>query len=284
MFELEAAAVLAGIAVCIIAYLVIFNCFEWFMGWRQAMEQQFSKDFRAVYVEALTPAGAANLFCGGLILVPLFSLVYLQSITSAVAGALFIYFTPRTVISYLVTQRLALFDEQLPAALEQIGRSISAGLSLAQAIEEASENAPFPTNEEFGLIAADHRLGSSLSDSIKNAADRLESKQFGLVSTALLVNIEKGGDLKKALHTISESMKEIWRLEQKLITASSEGRKAMMVISIVPLFVLLLVAFMQPMLIETLTGAWAGIAILLAAGLLYTLGLFWLRRILATEV
>jgi tight adherence protein B len=278
------AALCAGIALGALAYVLLATGIERFRDWRRSVQRRFEQEFRRAAIEGMTPVGASRLYCASLLLMPAFSLLVLGSVASAAAGALLIYLTPRALLGYLQRGRLARIEEQLPAALDQIGRSVSAGLSLAQALEEVSESAPEPIRHEFALVSRDHMLGSSLTEAVQNAAERLQSRQFDLVSTALLVNIDKGGDLKKALATISNSMKEIWRLEQKMLTASSEGRKAMLVISVVPLFVLLLVAFLQPDLMSTLTGSLPGYAILLLAGLMYGGGFLWLRRILATEI
>ena len=194
------------------------------------------------------------------------------------------FFVPNLIQSYNKSMRLIEFDERLPAALDQMSSSAKAGLSLAQAIEEVGMNSPKPINEEFLAMYQEHMLGTDLSQTIVNAKYRIGSKSFSLVASALLVNIDKGGNLPDALDTLSNSLKEIWRLEQKLITSSAEGRKAMWVISGVPIFIALLVFILQPELAAALTGSFLGIGILAAAVLTYVLGLYWLRNILQQEI
>ncbi len=194
------------------------------------------------------------------------------------------FFIPKLIQSYNQSIRLIEFDERLPAALDQMSSSAKAGMSLAQTIEEVGLNSPKPINEEFLTMHQEHKLGTDLSQTIINARQRIKSKPFSLVASALLVNIDKGGNLPDALETLSISLKEIWRLEQKLITSSAEGRKAMWVISAVPIFIALLVFALQPELISGLTGSLLGITILVIAILTYVLGLYWLRNILNQEI
>ena len=196
----------------------------------------------------------------------------------------FTIFVPKWVHSYIRSMRIIEFDERLPAALDQMSSSAKAGLSLAQAMEQVGLNSPKPINEEFMAIYQEHKLGTDLSQTIVNARERIGSRPFSLVASALLVNIDKGGNLPDALETLSESLKEIWRLEQKMVTASAEGKKAMWVISGVPIFVALLVFVAQPELAATLTGTLVGIIILTAAILVYALGIYWLRSILKQEI
>ena len=135
----------------------------------------------------------------------------------------------------------------------------------------------------MSLILQDVRLGSDLGKSLDDARGRL-TKNFGLVATALNVNREKGGNLPEALDTMAESLQEIWRLDQKLITASAEGRKAMWVIAGMPIFVFGMVALTQPDIPATLTGSFLGIVILAIGGALYATGLFWLLQVLKRDV
>jgi len=86
------------------------------------------------------------------------------------------------------------------------------------------------------------------------------------------------------LETLSDSMKEIARLEQKLITASAEGRKAIKVIAAMPFGIFLMVATVQPELIDTLTGSLGGYVLITVAILMYAAALYWLKKILSVEV
>lgn len=198
--------------------------------------------------------------------------------------SLLTFFIPKFIQNYNEAKRIAEFDERLPAALDQMSSSAKAGMSLAQVIEEVGLNSPKPINEEFLAIHQEHKLGTNLGETITNAKYRIKSKPFSLVASALLVNIDKGGNLPDALETLSNSLKEIWRLEQKLITSSAEGRKAMWVISAVPIFIALLVFTLQPELAAALTGSILGLAVLTIAILTYVLGIYWLRNILRQEI
>lgn len=202
----------------------------------------------------------------------------------ACAVAIGTLFAPGMIFAHMREARRQRFDEQLPSALDEMASSAKAGLSLAQAIEEVTRNASPPVSQEFGLITKEYQLGTDLGTAIQTARTRLDSRNFSLVATALMVNREKGGNLPEALMVLSNSLKEIWRLEQKLITASAEGRKGIRVIAAMPLFLFAVVAFMQPDIIESLTSSLIGIVILGVAVGLYILAFFWLRQILKIDV
>lgn len=181
-------------------------------------------------------------------------------------------------------KRLALIEQQLPDAIDQLVSSVRAGLSLSHSIEETAGATPRPISEELLQIRNEEKAGLPLSDAIDGARRRIGGRGFPLVTAALMVSIERGGNLPEALDKISESLKEIWRLEQKLITASAESRKAVRVISWMPVFIALLVLLLQPDLASTLVTTVLGWIILALVAVLYTVGLLWLRKLIQPDV
>jgi tight adherence protein B len=179
---------------------------------------------------------------------------------------------------------IARFDEQLPTGLEMLASSARAGLALDQCIAEVGASGPDAVAREFGRISRDIQFGSTTPDALKKARERLASGSFRLATTALLVSIDRGGNLAEALQTIAASLKEIWRLEQKLVTASAEARKAMMIISAIPVFVATVAMIAQPDIAETLTSSLLGLVILTMAMGVYALGIAWTRRLLRADV
>jgi tight adherence protein B len=193
------------------------------------------------------------------------------------------YLMPRWWVRRQQDNRLQRLEEALPAALDQLMASVRAGLSLPQAIEEASRNTPSPICEEFAVISKEHRLGARLTDALTATQRRVGGRFVPLFTTALRISIDRGGNLPEALKRMSDAFREIWRLEQKMITASAEARKSMRVIGAMPIAIGLLVLVLQPDLLGVLTSSLAGWAVLAVAVLLYTTALAWLRRMLAAQ-
>lgn len=211
------------------------------------------------------------------------ALVMSSNIIVSVLAAAFASFLPRWWVAQRQLRRLQRLEEVLPAALDQMTGSVRAGLSLAQALEEVANSGPAPAHEEFAIIVKEHKLGARLIDSIEAARLRIGGRFFPLLATALRISVERGGNLPEAIQRMAESFREIWRLEQKVITASAEARKAMRVIGAMPLVVALLTLVMQPDLIDTLTGSLVGWIVLAAVVALYSIGLLWLQRLLRLE-
>jgi len=207
-----------------------------------------------------------------------------RSVVVSLLLAVLLWKIPDLVYWYMAKNRREKFDEQLPVALDQLTSATKAGKSLSQAIGDVSTYAPYPVSQELSQIANDQRLGIDLTTALKSARDRVNSKSFNLIVTAMLVNIDLGGNLPHAMTVMSGSLKEIWRLDQKLTTASAEGRKGGLILCVMPLVVLMIVLLMQPDLIATLFSSVIGYLVLFVSVVLYFGGLFWMYRILQVDI
>jgi tight adherence protein B len=227
---------------------------------------QFSaRDIAIMTVLAACVLGVALYLLSGSVLVGCF-------------GGAIVLGLPRPVLAHLRAQRVARIEEQLPGAIDLLTSYTRSGLSLTQALEELAGNTDAPISEELSLIVQDVRVGSDVGRAIDAARQRLGSRTFGLVATALQVSREKGGNLTEALERMSGSLKEIWRLEQKLITASSEARKATWIISGAPIGIAVMVMVMQPDLAYGLVESFLGMVFLVLAVGVYAFGLWWLLK------
>jgi len=220
----------------------------------------------------------------GCVIVGVVIVLLTKSILVSILIVLLLWQIPRLIYWHMSKDRRGKFDEHLPVALDQLTSATRGGKSLSQAISDVATYAPFPISQELGQIASDQRLGIDLSTALKSARERVGSKSFSLVVTAMLVNIELGGNLPSAMHVMSGSLKEIWRLDQKLTTASAEGRKGGMILCVMPIVILMIVLVMQPQLLSTLVSSPVGYLVLFFALALYFAGLFWMYRILQVDI
>lgn len=203
---------------------------------------------------------------------------------ASIGSAILILISDRLYFPWARAKLRKDFDEKFPMALDQIVSATRAGLNLAQAMEDVSRLAPAPIDGELQKIVRENRMGSDMATALSSARKRLKSHTFDLVVSALLVNMRQGGDLPKALERMSQALKEIWRLEQKIFTASAEARKGAQVMSFMPVVIFFMVASMQPEMIDQLTGSLMGFGILAIAALLYGLGMMWMFKIIRVEV
>ncbi len=237
-----------------------------------------------LFIQGTTAREVIFYTLGGVIITFWVLAAFVGSGLLGLVGGIAACFLPRLIFAYLKEARLQKFEEQLPAALDQMVSSAKSGSNLMQAIEDVSSNLSAPVNQEFGLIVHNIRLGDELGSALTKARLRIARPGFDLLVAVLLVNKDSGGDLPKALEVMSASFIEIWRLEQKLVTASAEARKAVKLIAAMPFLIYLMVALAQPEMVAPLTASIAGYSLLAFASILYMAALWWLRKMLRIVV
>lgn len=257
---------------------------EYFGRWSGSTQTSSQQALNELFIDRITPRDVVILTMMAIFTVGLLIWAITANPLLTLLAGMLTFLTPGPVFWLLRQRRRQRFELHLPTGLDQLVSSTRAGLNLIQALEEASFNAPVPVNQEFGLIVRDYRMGWDLASAIDSARRRLDSRGFSLVALALIINHDKGGNLPDTLTTISRSLRDIWRLEQRILTASAEGRRGMRVISLVPVGVFLLIAATQPEIIDTLTLTWPGWILMIVAATLYGIGLMWAARVMEVDV
>ncbi len=176
------------------------------------------------------------------------------------------------------SRRSAAFAEQLPETLQLIAGSMRSGLSLLQAIDTVSLEAPMPTSEEFQRVLYENRLGRDMTESLGALSERMGSADFQWVVGAIEIHREVGGDLAEVLDRVADTVRGRNRVRAQVQALSAEGRLSGVVLSLLPPLMFVALAFLNPAYLGELTDRTIGwILIAISAGLLAT-GSIWLQR------
>lgn len=138
------------------------------------------------------------------------------------------------------------FLEDLPDALEQMARALSAGMSLLQALIETSKQVKDPIKQEFNWILQRLNIGDTATSVFHQAPQRVAILQYQFFCISLLLNQETGGRLAQVLKRQSEQIKAQKRTRQKLFTLTSEPRLTAKVVSAIPLIMFLALFWLNP--------------------------------------
>ena len=269
--------------VCLVAASPLL--FNRFLGSRLRRTQTRTEQaLQTLFISDMSAADVALLF--GVAAAALGALVFFVSgsLFPAVAAAGVSLLLRKPLFEHLKALRVLKLEEQLPGALDLLTSYTRSGLSLTQALEELAKNCVPPISQELQMIVQETQIGADVGGAIENARTRIGSRTFGLVATALQVSRSKGGNLTEALDRMTLALREIWRLEQKLITASAEARKATWIISGAPIGIAILVLILQPDMAYALVETIWGLIFLGLSGVMYSLGLWWLLRAMKVSV
>ncbi|MDP3723309.1 MAG: type II secretion system F family protein [Candidatus Omnitrophota bacterium] len=175
-------------------------------------------------------------------------------------------------LDWWITQATAIrrrqFKAQLMDALFLLSSSLRAGLSMTQAFEQLETEMSPPASQEFGLMMRAHQLGLTFEEALQRLNARMACEELHLLTTAVLVARETGGNVTTLLQGLVGTIRERKKLSDKVKTLTLQGRLQAYVMSALPALFVVFVQTFQPnhftLLIEEPTGQ---IALVIAASL-----------------
>jgi tight adherence protein B len=232
--------------------------------------------------KSLRVAYAAN---AAIIVAPLLTYMLFGSLVFAAGAGVVVYILPGILMRRARDKRLERIDRQLPDAINVMVSSTRSGKSLSQAIDEVAAKVSAPIGQEFAIISNEIRQGGiSVENALARAKARIPAESFLMVSTALIINCSKGGDVLHVLERLSDAIRELWRLKEKIYSETSEVRaQAKVILFMTPLFGLVVCGFdpeMQPILFNSLLGN----ILLAVVAIFQTIAVVWIRRIIKATI
>lgn len=205
---------------------------------------------------------------------PLFALL------GAIAGASAPYFYVRKKR----TKRMRGFEEQLPEAIDLLGRALRAGHPLSAGFKMVGEEAPEPTAGEFRRVFEEQRFGLSLQDALLGMADRIPLVDVRIFVTAVLIQRDVGGNLAEILDKLSEVIRQRFSIMRQLRTFTAQGRMSGYILGGLPIFLgLVLLLINRENMLTFLTHP-LGKLMLTVAVVMQTVGYLWIQKIIKIEV
>ena len=173
-------------------------------------------------------------------------LLIFNNILVACVGVVLGIIVPDLWLKWTNARRKKKFGSQLVDALLILSSSLKAGLSLPQAFEVVEAEMPPPSSQEFGLVVKAHRLGRTLEQALTSLSDRMPSEELHLITTAVLVARETGGDITQIITQLVMMIREKKKLTDKVDTLTLQGRLQAYIISCLPVVFALFVRTFQP--------------------------------------
>jgi tight adherence protein B len=170
-------------------------------------------------------------------------------------------------------------DDQLPEALDFLARILRAGHSLATALQMAAEELPDPLASEFRRCYDQHSLGQNLEDTLKEAAQRVDTPDFAFFVTAVLIQRQTGGDLAEVLTNIGGMSRSRIRLQQHVKAITAEGRLVGYILLALPFVFFVVLYAINPAYAGVLLTTDVGQYLVMIAVILQVLGLISIRMI-----
>ena len=135
-------------------------------------------------------------------------------------------------------KRMALFEEQLPDAVELMVRSLRVGHPLSSAIQIVAKESDDPLATEFGIIADECAYGRDVGEALKDMAERLDMQDLRFLSVAVTIQQQSGGNLAEVLAGLAKVIRARFRLFRRVKAITAEAQWSGKFLSGFPLFCL----------------------------------------------
>ncbi|MBP1589992.1 MAG: type II secretion system F family protein [Kiritimatiellae bacterium] len=191
---------------------------------------------------------------------------------------------PEFIARRLRARRGSKVRAELPDALDMVANSLTAGLTLPQALLRNLDHFPPIVAEEFARVLYDTRLGFSVGGAFDNFARRLPIPDVQMIVIATKIGVAHGGNLADSYRMLSTLLRDNMAFEDELRAMTTEGRMQAIVMSALPMVMVVLLGLVKRDLVAPLftTGAgWGTLGVLLGMqGLAY----LWIRKIVDIKV
>ncbi len=188
---------------------------------------------------------------------------------------------PLLFVRLKATARLRRFENQLPDLLITVAASLKAGHSFRQGIQSAVEEGAEPAAKEFKRVLTETQLGKSMDDALGDMAERVGSKNFSFVITAVTIQRQIGGSLAGLFDMVAETVRQRQQFARKIRGLTAMGRMAAYTLIGLPFFIALAVTALNPTFMAPLYHTSTGHELIITGLVLMTIGSLMLKKIVS---
>lgn len=191
---------------------------------------------------------------------------------------------PWVVVAQRRAARLARFEEQLPEALDLIGRALRAGHAFPIAMQMVATEGADPIASEFQGAFDEINFGVPMNEALMNMAARVPSMDLRYFVVSVLLQRETGGNLAELLDNLSTLVRERFKLLGRVRVLAAEGKLSAYILIALPFFTAGAIFTVAPKFMEILWTDPAGLKMVFATIAMMVVGVFVMWRIVKIRV
>lgn len=178
-----------------------------------------------------------------------------------------------------ILRRRKAFVEQLGDMLTMIANALRAGFSFMQAFELIAREMDAPVGREVEKVIGEINVGATLEQALENMTRRVQSPDFDLVVTAVLIQRQVGGNLAEILDTIGETIQDRVRMRREVLALTAQGRLSALILILLPIGIAVMISFTNPSYLAPLFEEQLGRMAVAGAVVLELIGWIIIKRI-----
>ncbi len=155
-------------------------------------------------------------------------------------------------LNIYIKRRQKAFTNQLGDMLTMVANALRAGFSFMQAFELIAREMDAPIGREVQKVINEVNIGVDLETALDNMQKRVNSPDFELVVTAVLIQRQVGGNLAQILDTISETINERIRMRREIMALTAQGRASGIILVSLPIVLGFILSTINPTYLQPL--------------------------------
>ncbi|MBE0504636.1 MAG: type II secretion system F family protein [Desulfuromonadales bacterium] len=208
----------------------------------------------------------------------------LHRISSGFLIGLLLGLVPLFMLRIAVRSYYDKFQEQLPEALDLLGRALRSGHALTSGLNMVAEESVDPIKGEFSITVDELKLGLTVKEAFDNLCQRVPSPDLRFFVVAVTIQRETGGNLAEILDSISRLIRERVQFGRHVQTLTAEGRLSAWVLISLPFIMFLYIYFANYDYISMLWTEQVGLILLVGGIVSQMIGAYVMKRIVAIEI
>jgi tight adherence protein B len=152
---------------------------------------------------------------------------------------------PYLFLSFKARQRVKAFENQLPDLLVTMAAGLKAGHSFRQALQSVVDEDQPPASKELKRVLTETRLGRPMDEALVDMAQRIGSKNFEFVITAVTIQRQVGGSLAGLFDMVADTVRNRQQFAKKIKGLTAMGRASAYVLVGLPFFVAMMLTLLN---------------------------------------
>jgi tight adherence protein B len=204
---------------------------------------------------------------------------FTQSVPWIAAGLVGGTLLPYAVVSIKARKRVKAFENQLPDMLVTMAAGLKAGHSFRQSLQSVVDEDQPPASKELNRVLTETRLGRPMDEALTEMAQRVGSKNFEFVITAVTIQRQVGGSLAGLFDMVADTVRNRQQFAKKIKGLTAMGRASAYVLVGLPVFVAGMLTVVNPEYMRPLWFTSTGRTLILIGVGMIAVGALMLRKI-----